>query len=132
MLETVFGVSSSIVAASFNRSKKCLLLYMYSLFEKKRTEVHCGLGVCSLDKIYVNALIACKRIETMICLVSLLHKFCLQLQSWTDLAKYILQYNVKSSQHANHTQQKLVSRWDAGKHALQTIRSSMVFPNLQN
>ena len=29
--------------------------------------------------------------------------------------------------YANHTQQRLVSRWGAGKQALQTVRSSMVF-----
>lgn len=34
VFETVYGVSSFTVAASFNRSKQCSQLYMYSVFEK--------------------------------------------------------------------------------------------------
>ena len=53
MFETVYGVSSSFtVAASFNRSKQCSQLYMYSLFEKNDGGLAlCGLGVSSQDKI---------------------------------------------------------------------------------
>ena len=48
------GVSSFIVGASFNRNN--VYNSTCKVYLRKTTEVHCGLGDCSEDKIYENAI----------------------------------------------------------------------------
>ena len=69
-------------------------LHVKFIWEKRRRCI-VDSGIAQRIKYMKTQLTACKRIETMIFLVSLLHKYCLQLQAWTDHDPS----NVKSSQH---------------------------------
>ena len=120
------GVSSFIVGASFNRNN--VYNSTCKVYLRKTTEVHCGLGDCSEDKIYENAINSLQKDWNydFPCFPSAQVLFTATSMNWS----WPVECQVKSTlsfYYANHTQQRLVSRWGAGKHALQTIRSSMRF-----